>query len=437
MIGELQVAHNNVGGGDEHREKPSNTGVLGADFSVENNRYRIKTIYRADRWNPFMKAPLGVAGLGVKEGDYILSINGRNVTANENLYAFLENTANKQITLSVGNDPTGKGAKNIVVQPMANDQRCVNGTGWRKNRQIVQEKTGGRVAYVYLPDTAGDGYKHFNRMFFAQVDKEAVIVDDRRSSGGQANYVTDVLSRKYLSGWKDRDGMTFETPGGAIYGPKAMLIDQDAGSGGDFLPYAFKRHGLGPLIGKRTWGGLIGIAANPSLIDGGGLTVPFFRFFTGARVAHRERGRVTGHRRRTDRSPTTRARYATGSRDCQRNGPTQNRQPIERKVPPAPAKLRAVKVNTGEMFWPISAGSPRQCLSLEVEWCAVRNAHHSTHCIGAITLDATTCRTASFHFPRRRRARIPALRPALSDTPFALSPPRSPPRLRARNAQHR
>ena len=137
------------------------------------------------------------------------------------------------------------------------------------------------MAYVYLPDTATDGFNYFNRMFFAQVDKDAIIVDDRRNSGGQAaNYVTDVLNRRYLAGWKDRDGLIFETPGGGIYGPKAMLIDQDAGSGGDFLPYAFKRLGLGPLIGKRTWGGLIGISANPNLIDGGNLVVPFFRFFT-------------------------------------------------------------------------------------------------------------------------------------------------------------
>ena len=140
---------------------------------------------------------------------------------------------------------------------------------------------GGKVAYVYLPDTATDGFNYFNRMFFAQVDKDAIIVDDRRNSGGQAaNYVTDVLNRRYLAGWKDRDGLIFETPGGGIYGPKAMLIDQDAGSGGDFLPYAFKRLDLGPLIGKRTWGGLIGISANPNLIDGGNLVVPFFRFFT-------------------------------------------------------------------------------------------------------------------------------------------------------------
>ena len=169
----------------------------------------------------------------------------------------------------------------MVVQPIASETSLRQWNWIERNRQAVDKATDGKVAYVYLPDTAGDGYKHFNRMFFAQADRAALIVDDRRNSGGQAaNYVIDVLLRPYLAGWKDRDGLVFDTPGGAIYGPKVMLIDQDAGSGGDFLPYAFKRTGLGPLIGKRTWGGLIGISANPSLIDGGSLVVPFFRFYT-------------------------------------------------------------------------------------------------------------------------------------------------------------
>ncbi|HEY2275618.1 MAG TPA: S41 family peptidase, partial [Steroidobacteraceae bacterium] len=149
------------------------------------------------------------------------------------------------------------------------------------NREYVEKKTGGKVAYVYLPNTAADGFQYFNRMFFAQIDKPALIVDERRNSGGQAaNYIIEILSRPYLAGWKDRDAQVFSTPGGGIYGPKVMLADQDAGSGGDFLPWAFKHQKLGTLIGTRTWGGLIGIRSNPDLIDGGQLTVPFFRFFT-------------------------------------------------------------------------------------------------------------------------------------------------------------
>lgn len=281
MIGELQVGHNRVGGGDVHKERPAPVGLLGADFAVENDHYRIKKIYSGDRWNPFLKAPLAAPGLGVKAGDFVLAINGRPVSGKENLYAFLENTVGKQVTLTVASELTGRAPRNIIVEPIANEAPLRQWNWIENNRQYVDKMSGGKLAYVYLPDTGADGFNYFNRMFFAQVDKEAAIIDDRRNGGGQAaNYVTDVLSRQYLAGWKDRDGMIFETPGGAIYGPKAMLIDQDAGSGGDFLPYAFKRMGLGPLIGKRTWGGLIGISANPNLIDGGNLVVPFFRFFT-------------------------------------------------------------------------------------------------------------------------------------------------------------
>jgi tricorn protease len=131
-----------------------------------------------------------------------------------------------------------------------------------------------------MPNTAGEGFTLFNRMYFAQTDKEALILDERSNGGGQAaNYIIDILSRKWLAGWKDREGLDWATPGGGIYGPKVMLIDQDAGSGGDWMPYAFRESGLGTLIGTRTWGGLIGISANPGLIDGGFLTVPFFRFY--------------------------------------------------------------------------------------------------------------------------------------------------------------
>jgi tricorn protease len=281
MIGELQVGHNNIGGGDVHRERPAQVGLLGADIGAANNRYRINTIYAGDRWNPFMRSPLATPGLGVKEGDIILAINGQEVTTRDNLYAFLQNTVGRQVTISIGSEDGKTAPRNIVVQPIASESAIRQWDWIEKNRAYVDKASNGRVAYVYMPDTGGDGYKFFNRMFFAQVDRDAIIVDDRRNSGGQAaNYVTEVLSRSHLGGWKDRAGAIFETPGGGIYGPKAMLIDQDAGSGGDFLPYAFKRVGLGPLIGKRTWGGLIGISNNPPLIDGGTMSVPFFRFFT-------------------------------------------------------------------------------------------------------------------------------------------------------------
>lgn len=281
MIAELQVGHNRVGGGDVHQEPRVAVGLLGADFRIEQGRYRIARLYPGDRLDPNLMSPLAVAGLGVKAGDFILSIGGTELDDKTNIYALLENTVGKQITLGVAQDAAGKGRREITVEPIASEALLRRWAWIEGNRQKVQAKSGGKVAYVYMPDTADQGYEHFNRMFFAQVDKQALIVDDRRNSGGQAaNYVTELLARPYLSSWKDRDGLIYDTPGGAIYGPKAMLIDQDAGSGGDFMPYAFKRVGLGPLVGKRTWGGLIGISINPALIDGGFLSVPFFRFFT-------------------------------------------------------------------------------------------------------------------------------------------------------------
>ena len=281
MIAELQVGHNRTGGGDVFQEAPVAVGLLGADFVVEQGRYKIAKLYAGDRLNPNLRSPLSVAGLGVKEGDFILAIGDHELDDKTNLYALLENTVGKQVTIAVAYDAAGKGRREITVEPIANEALLRRWAWIEGNRQKVEKKSGGKIAYVYMPDTAGQGFEHFNRMFFAQVDKQALIVDDRRNGGGQAaNYVTELLSRPYLGSWKDRDGLVFDTPGGAIYGPKAMLIDQDAGSGGDFMPYAFKRVGLGPLIGKRTWGGLIGISVNPTLIDGGFLTVPYFRFYT-------------------------------------------------------------------------------------------------------------------------------------------------------------
>jgi tricorn protease len=281
MIGEMQVGHNRIGGGDLYAGTPVGVGLLGADFKVENNLYRIDKIYRGDRWNPFLAAPLATPGVDVAEGDAILAINGHPLNGSVNIFSLLEGTAGKQVSLTVSRDGTEKGAHTAVVIPVPNEAALRQWTWVEANRDYVERKSAGKVAYVYLPDTADDGYTFFNRMFFAQVDKPGLIVDDRRNSGGQAaNYVLEVLNRKYLSGWKDRDALIFNTPAAAIYGPKAMLIDQDAGSGGDYLPYGFRRLSLGKLIGTRTWGGLIGISANPALIDGGFLTVPFFRVFT-------------------------------------------------------------------------------------------------------------------------------------------------------------
>ncbi|MDP5190150.1 S41 family peptidase [Rheinheimera baltica] len=281
MIAELQVGHNRIGGGDVYAGVSSKMGLLGADYQISNGKYQFKTVYQGDRWSPFLKAPLATPGASAKAGDYLLAVNGQELSANDNIYAFFDNTLGKQVVLTLADDAKGKNRRNITVEPVANERELRLWHWVERNRQYVADKTDGKVAYVYLPNTAGGGFYFFNRMFFAQTDKPAVIIDERKNGGGQAaNYITEILGRAFLSGWKDRDGLTFSTPGGGIYGPKTMLIDQDAGSGGDFLPWAFKRLGLGKTIGTRTWGGLIGISTNPPMIDGGFHVVPFFRFYT-------------------------------------------------------------------------------------------------------------------------------------------------------------
>lgn len=281
MIGEFQVGHNRVSGGDVEAATPVGVGLLGADYRIVNERWVVQRILHGDRWNPYLVAPLAAAGVDVHEGDAILAVNGRALDARTGIHALLEGQADKQVTLTVAADAGNGKPRNVVVVPVKSEVQLRRWDWIERNRAYVEKRTGGRVAYVYLPDTADEGFTFFNRMFFAQVDKEALIVDDRRNSGGQAaNYVLEVLARQQLAGWRERDGQPFNTPGAAIYGPKAMLIDQDAGSGGDFLPYGFRRLHLGPLIGTRTWGGLIGIYANRAFVDGGQLTVPYFRVYT-------------------------------------------------------------------------------------------------------------------------------------------------------------
>ncbi len=280
MIAELGVGHNRAGGGDIYSNKSARPGLLGADFTLTNGRYRIARIYDGGYWNPQLKAPLAAPGVAAREGDYILAVGGRPLTARDNIFELLSGAAGGQVQLTLASDAAGTGKRDVVVEPVdsENDLRL---WGWiEDNRRKVDLASGGKVAYVYMPNTAGEGFTFFNRMFFAQSDRPALILDDRSNGGGQAaNYVIEVLGRQRLSGWKDREGLVFDTPGGAIYGPKVMLIDQDAGSGGDFMPWAFQQQGLGRLMGTRTWGGLIGISANPQLVDGGSVSVPYFRAF--------------------------------------------------------------------------------------------------------------------------------------------------------------
>ena len=279
-LGEITVGHMFVGGGDQPQPKRLRGGLLGADYAQENGRYRITKVYNGENWNPGLQAPLTQPGVNVKAGDYILAVDGRELHASDNLYSFFEETAGKQIVLKVGASPDGKGARDVTVVPVESEENLRRLDWIESNRRRVDELTGGRVAYVYVPNTAGAGYNSFNRYYFAQVGKEAAIIDERYNEGGQlADWIVDYLNRPVRSRVVTREGADFSSPSESIYGPKVMIINEEAGSGGDALPWYFRKAGTGPLVGKNTWGGLIGIGGYPELLDGGHVTAPRFALY--------------------------------------------------------------------------------------------------------------------------------------------------------------
>jgi tricorn protease len=275
MLGEMTVGHLGVGGGEQPEVKRIQTGLLGCDYAIENGRYRFARVYNGENWNPDLRAPLTQPGVNVVAGEYLLAVNGREVRPADNVYSFFEATAGKSVVLKVGPNPDGGGSREVTVVPVASETQLRHLAWIEGNRRKVDEMTGGRVAYVYMPDTSFGGYSNFNRYFYAQVGKEAAIVDERFNAGGNlATDIIEMLSRKLLSMVATRDGELEQQPQGAIFGPKVMLINEFAGSGGDAMPWYFKRAGVGSLIGKRTWGGLVGRAYAPQLLDGGYVSSP-------------------------------------------------------------------------------------------------------------------------------------------------------------------
>ena len=275
MLGELTVGHLFVAGGDTPEVKRVQTGLLGADYKIESGRYRFARVYNGENWNPDLKAPLTQPGVNVTGGEYLLAVNGRELNSTNNVYSFFEATADKSVVLKVGPEPSGAKSREVTVIPVASESRLRNLAWIEDNRRKVDQMTDGRVAYVYMPDTGFGGFTNFTRYFFAQVGKDAVIIDERFNGGGAlATDIIDVLKRKMLSLVATRDGNDEVQPQGAIFGPKVMIINEYAGSGGDAMPWYFQRAGVGKLIGKRTWGGLVGRAAAPELMDGGFVSAP-------------------------------------------------------------------------------------------------------------------------------------------------------------------
>jgi tricorn protease len=283
MFSELAVGHHRFSSRGDRMNNPQkiNGGLLGADYQISDNRYKISKIYGGLNWNPNLRSPLTEPGVNINIGDYIISVNGKNVTANDNLYRFFENTADKIITLKVSLNANGLDARSVKVTPVDNEQELRNRDWVEGNIKKVDEATNGQVAYVYVPNTAEAGHEYFKRYFFPQAKKKAIIIDERYNGGGQlADYYIDMLKKPEQAFWNFRYGKDLKSPSASIQGPKVMITDETAGSGGDYLPWMFKKFNLGTIVGKRTWGGLVGVLGYPEFIDGGIVTAPNVAFYT-------------------------------------------------------------------------------------------------------------------------------------------------------------
>jgi tricorn protease len=281
MMGELAAGHTYVVSGDEPRTPRVAGGMLGAVLEPHTSgRYRIGHVYPGENWDEATRSPLTETGVAVKEGSFLLAIDGHDLTTRDNPYRLLENKANTPVLLKVASGPGGEGAREVTVRPVASEQG-LRYLDWVKSRIALTNKlSGGRIGYLHLPDTALPGNRALQKLFYAQTGKPALIVDDRYNGGGFIpDRMIEYFSRKTLVYWARRGVESMQTPGFAHNGPKAMLINGYSASGGDALPYFFRAHRLGPLIGTRTWGGLIGLSGNPGLMDGGTLNVPTFRIY--------------------------------------------------------------------------------------------------------------------------------------------------------------
>jgi tricorn protease len=282
MCSELGVGHSYGGGGSPRRVADTVPGgLLGADYEVANGRYRFTKVYGGLNWTPSLRSPLTEPGVDVQAGDYLIAVRGVDVRPPASLYSFFENSAGRQVQITVSPNADGTGARTVTVVPLESEAALRNRDWVEGNLRKVTEATDGRVAYVYVPNTAELGHEYFKRYFYPQTDRDAVIVDERFNGGGQvADYYIDLLRRPLIAYWATRHGAPLRTPSATILGPKVMITDETAGSGGDLLPWMFRKFELGPIVGKRTWGGLVGILGYPVLMDGGNVTAPNLAIFT-------------------------------------------------------------------------------------------------------------------------------------------------------------
>ncbi|MFS4466509.1 S41 family peptidase [Maribacter sp. 2210JD10-5] len=283
MFSELAVGHHRFGSDGDALNEPKDIpgGLLGADYIVDNNRYQIQKIYGGLNWTPDLKSPLTEPGVDIAEGDYIIAVNGKEVYGTDNLYRFFENTANTLVNLKVSKTADGENAKTFAVTPLATEWAIRNRDWVEGNMKKVHEATNGDVAYVYVPNTTVAGFEYFKRYFYPQANKKAIIIDERFNGGGSlADYYIDILKRPEQAYWNFRYGQDLKSPSASIQGPKVMIVDETAGSGGDYLPWMFRKFNMGTIVGKRTWGGLVGVLGYPEFIDGGMVTAPNVAFYT-------------------------------------------------------------------------------------------------------------------------------------------------------------
>ncbi|MDZ7779475.1 MAG: PDZ domain-containing protein [Gemmatimonadota bacterium] len=282
MSGEIAVGHSYVRGGDYPELDDPATGLLGVDLEEDDGFYRITRIYTGEDWTPGLDGPLSLPGLGVEEGDWLLAIDGRELTAPTNPFRLLEGTEGRTITVTVGPTTSMADARTLDVEPIGSEGGLRRWAWVAENQRRVDEMSDGRLAYVWLPNTGQGGYDYFNRMYFAQQDREGAVIDERNNGGGSAaDYIVDVLDRELTGYFNSRAGdrKPWTQPMAGLWGPKVMVINERAGSGGDLLPYLFRFKEVGPLVGTTTWGGLVGTWDTPPLIDGGGFVAPRGGFF--------------------------------------------------------------------------------------------------------------------------------------------------------------
>jgi tricorn protease len=275
MIGELNSSHTYVFGPSPENPPSQRFGMLGVDWKLENGAFRISRIIDGGAWDSEERSPLMISGVNVNEGDYILAVNGIPLDTGEEPWAAFQGLEDRTVELTVNGKPSMEGSRKLIIKTMDNENRLRNLEWMEENRSYVEKKSGGRIGYIYMPNTSGQGQEQLVRQLYAQMDKEAILIDERFNSGGQlSDRFLELLMRPRIGYIFFRNGDLEDWPEMANFGPKAMLINGWSGSGGDALPFGFKILGAGPIVGTRTMGALIGPATGHSTIDGGGHTVP-------------------------------------------------------------------------------------------------------------------------------------------------------------------